>query len=354
MAQVMLVYFAIQLVGARTTGSDGLCSAAPELMTCPSITIRDTGELIQLTHKIFRTSHPISGKRTNNFVCRLPECRGNPCFHGGTCIEEASGYRCVCPEFTTGTHCEQNATVTPCACNPCLHGGSCVEESRGYSCLCPGGTTGSNCESRFSECDDLFTAGYLQSGVYDICVMVSDGSLCTPVPVYCDMDSYGWTLIQRRFDGSVNFNRTWADYKTGFGNVSAEFWLGNDVIHHMTKSGTSTLRVVLELDGNGLHAVYKRFSVADEKSGYQLSFVRYSGSAGDAMRPLDGLRFSTLDWDQDLSNRTNCALKYGGFWYAECDNVKLNVHPSKRGLAEWTVDGNLTSFTSVHMKIRTG
>lgn len=32
--------------------------------------------------------------------------------------------------------------------------------------------------------------------------------------------SAGWTLIQNRQDGSVNFGRVWDQYKKGFGNVA--------------------------------------------------------------------------------------------------------------------------------------
>jgi len=40
---------------------------------------------------------------------------------------------------------------------------------------------------------------------------------------------YSFTMfqvIQRRKDGKVNFDRTWKDYKEGFGKVTEDFWIG--------------------------------------------------------------------------------------------------------------------------------
>ena len=55
------------------------------------------------------------------------------------------------------------------------------------------------------------------------------GVLHLPVSVYCIFDVDGaWTVIQRRFDGTVNFYRGWTDYKKGFSISNGEYWLGND------------------------------------------------------------------------------------------------------------------------------
>ncbi|XP_071180357.1 fibroleukin-like [Mytilus edulis] len=47
--------------------------------------------------------------------------------------------------------------------------------------------------------------------------------------VYCDyeIDNGGWTVFQRRINGKTDFYRGWEAYENGFGDLEAEFWLGN-------------------------------------------------------------------------------------------------------------------------------
>ena len=100
--------------------------------------------------------------------------------------------------------------------------------------------------------------------------------------VRCDMDTTpgrGWTVFQRRLDGSVDFYKNWIDYKTGFGNLSGEFWLGLDKIHRLSATGQDVLRVDLETFKNETaYGVYKSFSVRNEREAYILNAGNYSGN----------------------------------------------------------------------------
>lgn len=67
---------------------------------------------------------------------------------------------------------------------------------------------------------------------------------------YCDFNTNGgaWTVIQRRYvnDQQENFNRSWSDYKFGFGDLDREFWFGNDFIHKLTSDEDMELRIFIE------------------------------------------------------------------------------------------------------------
>ena len=98
--------------------------------------------------------------------------------------------------------------------------------------------------------------------------------------VLCDHKTAGggWTVFQKRRDGSVDFYRAWDDYKRGFGNLKGEFWLGLDKIHRLTVNGSNKLRVDLErFNGETGFAEYGFFSVTNETANYKLSLGGYSG-----------------------------------------------------------------------------
>ena len=91
-------------------------------------------------------------------------------------------------------------------------------------------------------------------------------------------DGGGWTVFQRRLDGSVDFYRKWKEYKEGFGTAGGEYWLGLDNINRLTNQGRMLLRV--DLSGKMLqsaHALYRDFTVSNEKLNYTLGIGSYTG-----------------------------------------------------------------------------
>ena len=182
--------------------------------------------------------------------------------------------------------------------------------------------------SRFSfslgqDCLSLLKSGHAQSGVYSV---NPDGK--GSFSVYCDMrtEGGGWTVFQRRQDGSVDFYRGWNDYKSGFGQLTAEFWLGNDKIHRLTAARPSSLRVEFE-DWSGVrtYAKYGKFDIANEQAQYRLNVGSYSGTAGDSLAYHNKMSFGTKDRDNDRRSHSNCAVSYSGaWWYNDCYMSNLN------------------------------
>ncbi|XP_019637055.1 PREDICTED: microfibril-associated glycoprotein 4-like isoform X2 [Branchiostoma belcheri] len=179
--------------------------------------------------------------------------------------------------------------------------------------------------TRPKDCKEILDNSELTpSGVY----MVYPADNLGGFPVYCDMhtDGGGWTVFQKRQDGTVDFYRGWADYKTGFpSNLNGEFWLGNDKLHRLTEQKAYGLRVDLEdTTGNTAYAAYSSFSISDESDQYRLTVGGYSGDAGDSMAFQNGQRFSTKDSDNDAI-AAHCSQRYkGAWWYGDCHNANLN------------------------------
>ena len=140
----------------------------------------------------------------------------------------------------------------------------------------------------------------VKSHVYNISNFCGD---CDPVAEgYCDAvtDGGGWLVVQRRQDGSVDFNRGWTDYEEGFGGLTGEFWYGLRPLHCLTNQGQWQLSIDFTLtNGTKSYLSYNKFSVGPANSQYQLSISGFNGITTDpfTIHPLDGMKFTTKDSD---------------------------------------------------------
>ncbi|XP_064100033.1 fibrinogen-like protein 1 isoform X2 [Macrobrachium nipponense] len=175
------------------------------------------------------------------------------------------------------------------------------------------------------DCGDIQLAGAKESGLYDIRLNRTGDH----VKVLCDLETNGggWTVFLQRDKQlePTNFNRSWSDYKEGFGDKNAEFWLGNDFLHILTFGNNPvTLRVETEdIDGNRRWGEWNVFKVDSEEHKYKLTIEKYRNTSNlpDSLDANNGQIFSTWDQDNDSLPEYACANLLGGtggWWYNNC------------------------------------
>ena len=154
--------------------------------------------------------------------------------------------------------------------------------------------------------------------------------------MYLNISAYLPVTFVRRMDGSVDFDRKWADYKAGFGDSDGEFWLGLDKLHTLTSTGTYGLWVGMRAwTMETFWAEYSSFSVGPETDKYRLSVSGYNveSTAGDSLtnvsfnlgemvRVIDYMKFSTRDSDNDINSGSCAKMCKGGWWFAKCQAAK--------------------------------
>jgi hypothetical protein len=219
-----------------------------------------------------------------------------------------------------------------------------------------------------ADCLPLYENGARTDGVYNITIPGADHQS----PVYCDMTRGGWTVVQRQFNGDVDFQRNYSNYINGFGNVSGDHWLGLDMIHTLTTipGNTSSLRIDFELyNGTGGYQLYANVSVDTSTSGYMLhvtgtphdlsTLYVYGAPTPGYTAGLyfnDGRQFSTMDNDAD--GRGCPYLTYidgggGGWWFGYCTFVHPNARYGLQSYGGITMSGDDGNYaTNPMMSVR--
>ena len=191
------------------------------------------------------------------------------------------------------------------------------------------------------------------SGIYILKHFCGKG--CINADAYCDTSNGGggWLVVQRRQDGSVDFNRGWGEYEDGFGKLTGEFWYGLRALHCLTGQGDWEMRMDIKLtNGTNIFLQYKQFKVASAKDKYKLTVGGFQGTTTDPMTLHNGMNFTTKDSDNDdyVSNCAQANGPGGGWWYYHCTNIQPNVRYNYR-LGVY-LNGKWLSLPFIEMKIR--
>ncbi|XP_032421038.1 angiopoietin-related protein 4 [Xiphophorus hellerii] len=176
-----------------------------------------------------------------------------------------------------------------------------------------------------TDCHELFLRGETTSGVYPIQPTDSES-----FNVFCEMTADGgWTVIQRRQDGSVDFDQLWQAYEKGFGSLNGEFWLGLENIHAITKDDSYSLNIKFSDWGDDSASVRFPFELGGKETNYSL-LIQEPGTTDTLESSLTtdsalALPFSTRDQDNDRKGDINCAKHLsGGWWFSNCGRSNLN------------------------------
>ena len=148
-------------------------------------------------------------------------------------------------------------------------------------------------------------------------------------PRFKAIQVHDWIVFQQRIDESVSFNRSWEEYKAGFGSRDGNFWTGLEKIRKMTNSAPYKLRMeFMSKFGSWYSVEYDTFRVESEAMHYQIHVTGTSGDTPDVInygtvrdyRIHNMMPFSTYDRDNGRRSRyvtmadANCASYYGGGW----------------------------------------
>ena len=159
-------------------------------------------------------------------------------------------------------------------------------------------------------------------------------------------------IIQKnKKDGVKTFNKKWKDFEEGFGDLNGDkLWYGLKALNCFTETGQWELRIDFQFENKTWsHLHYKQFKVGNSSAEYPLTIGGFTGITTDPFvtHPLNNMKFSTVDNDNDQDGGSCAARVKHGWWFNKCANIYPNQQSPGMSLnSKWHYP------LSIEMKIR--
>ncbi|TRY78551.1 hypothetical protein TCAL_07734, partial [Tigriopus californicus] len=179
-----------------------------------------------------------------------------------------------------------------------------------------------------TDCAESYASGGFLTPGEELHSFGLGSTIASTKSVFCDR---GWNVILRRgqFGNPIDyFNQNMDKYKVGFGDKNKEFWLGLDYLYHITNARDYRLKIELwDKDLNYRQANYGRFKILNNVT-YNLEVEDFSSPSHafvpDALGTANGMKFTTMDVDNDEDTTENCANIFEGpGWFKRCGDANL-------------------------------
>ncbi|XP_039250431.2 ficolin-1-A-like [Styela clava] len=147
------------------------------------------------------------------------------------------------------------------------------------------------------------------------------------VTVYCECksDTEYYYVIQRRIDGSVDFDREFEDYVSGFGNMTGNFWIGLETIHLLTSSAKYwKLDFVMKEDSEPEtgNVRFMNFKLGNRSTNYRFDYTDFGSKSGEALKThFEGMK--NMNFQVRDKEGRGCPGK-SGWWFNDDTICSLN------------------------------
>jgi hypothetical protein len=117
-----------------------------------------------------------------------------------------------------------------------------------------------------------------------------------------DPETNSWLMIQNRQTNAIDFNRSWTEYRRGFGNIrqQIDFWIGNENLYWLTNRYQCRLKVELTDWYNETRtATYETFHISSQAEDYRIHIDEYHGNI-ETFRRIDSKTILLFDNNRSI------------------------------------------------------